>query len=92
MMGEQHLSDNSTDILFQQASHVVWAPYNKLRVINNREDKMSDVVVLKVERQKNTYTRAILASFWQTLMNYLGLVIRKIILSMHTLRELLTER
>ena len=27
-MVEQHLSDNSTDILFQQASDVLWVPYN----------------------------------------------------------------
>ena len=65
-MVEQHLSDNSTDILFQQASNVTWVPYNKLHVSNYRKvhhDKMSDVVVLKVESQKNTYTRAILSKF-----------------------------
>ena len=58
-MVEQHLSDNSTDILFQQASNVTWVPYNKLHVSNYSKvhhDKMSDVVVLKVESQKNTYT------------------------------------
>ncbi len=56
------MSDNSTDILFQQASDVKWVPYNKLHVCNYRKvhhDKMSDVVVLNVESQKNTYTRAI---------------------------------
>ncbi len=61
-MVEQHLSDNSTDILFQQASNVRWVPYNKLHVRNYckvHHDKMSDVVVLNVESQKNTYTRAI---------------------------------
>ncbi len=56
-MVEQHLSDNSTDNLFQQASNVTWVPYNKLHVSNHRivhHDQMSDVVVLKVESQKNT--------------------------------------
>ena len=65
-MVEQHLSDNSTDILFQQASDVIWVPYNKLHVSNYRKvhhDKMSDVIVLKVESQKNTFTRAILSKF-----------------------------
>ena len=65
-MVEQHLSDNSTNILFQQASYVIWVPYNKLHVCNYRKvhhDKMSDVVVLKVESQKSTYTRAILSKF-----------------------------
>ncbi len=54
---EQHLTDNSTDILFQQASHVKWVPYNKVHLMNYRKvhhDIMSDVVVLKVESQKNT--------------------------------------
>ena len=39
---------------------------NKLHVSNYRKvhhDKMSNVVVLKVESQKNTYTRAILSKF-----------------------------
>jgi hypothetical protein len=61
-MVEHHLSDNSTDILFQQAFYVTWVPYNKLHASNYRKvhnDKMSDVVVLKVESQKNTYTQAI---------------------------------
>jgi hypothetical protein len=51
-MVEQHLSDNSTDILFQQASDVKWVPYNKLHVSNYRKvhhDKMSNVVVLTME-------------------------------------------
>ncbi len=30
-MVEHHLSDNSTDILVQQASNVIWVPYNKPR-------------------------------------------------------------
>ena len=65
-MVEKHLSDNSTDILFQQASDVIWVTYNKLHVSNYRKvhhDKMSDVIVLKVESQKNTYTRAIMSKF-----------------------------
>ena len=56
-MVQQHLSDNSTDILFQQASDIIWIPYNMLHVSNYRKvhhDKMSNVVVLKVESQKNT--------------------------------------
>ena len=65
-MVEQHLSDNSTDILFQQASNVIWVPHNKLHFSNYRkvhDDNRGDVVVLKVEIQKNTYTRAILSKF-----------------------------
>ncbi len=61
-MVEQHLSDNSTDILFQQGSDVKWVQYNKLHVSNYckaHHDKMSYVVVLKVESQKNTFTLAI---------------------------------
>ncbi len=60
------MSDNSTDILFQQASNVIWAPYNELHVNNYRKvhhDKMSDVVVLNVETQKNTYTRAVRSKY-----------------------------
>ena len=63
---EQYLSDNSTDILFQQGSDVTWVPYNTPHVSNYRKvhhDKMSDVLVLKVESQKNTYTRAIKSKF-----------------------------
>ncbi len=65
-MVEQHLSDNSTDILFQQASDVIWVPYNKLHVNNYHKvhhDKMSNVVVLKMESQENTYTRAIWSKY-----------------------------
>ncbi len=43
-MVEQHLSDNSTDILIQQASDVIWVPYNTLHVSNYRKvhhDKLS---------------------------------------------------
>jgi hypothetical protein len=63
---EQHLSDNSTDILFQQPSNVTWVPYNKLHVSNYHKvhhDKMGDVVVLKVVSQKNTFTRAIWSKY-----------------------------
>ncbi len=63
---EQHLSDISTDNLFQQASNIIWVPYNKLHVSNYREvhhAKTSDVVVLKVEFQKITYTRAIWSKY-----------------------------
>ncbi len=62
----QHLPDNFTDILFQQASYVTWVPYNKLHVSNYRKfnhDKMSNVVVLKVESQNNTYTLAIWSKY-----------------------------
>jgi hypothetical protein len=55
------LSDNSTVILYQHASNVTWMPYNKLHVDNYEKvhyDEMSDVVVLKVMSQDNTYTRA----------------------------------
>ncbi len=65
-MVEQHSSDNSTDILFQQASNVNWVPYNKLHVSNYRKvhhDKMRNVDVLKVESQKNTFTRAIWSKY-----------------------------
>ena len=34
---EQHLSDNSTEILFQHASNVIWVQYNKLHVSNYRK-------------------------------------------------------
>ena len=70
------MSDNSTDILFQQASDVIWVPYNKLHVSNYRKvhyDEMSDVVVLKLESQKNTYTRAILSKFLADSNELLGI-------------------
>ena len=60
-MVDQSLSDNST-ILSQHASGVKWVPYNKLHVGNYEKvhyDTKSDVVVLKVRSQENTYTRAI---------------------------------
>ncbi len=52
--------------MFQQASDVKWVPYTKLHVSNYRQvnhDKMSDVVVLTVESQKNTYTQAIWSKY-----------------------------
>ncbi len=60
------MSDNFTHILFQQASDVRWVPYNNLHVSNYckvHHDKMSDVVILIVESQKNTYTRAIWSKY-----------------------------
>jgi hypothetical protein len=62
-MVEQYLSDNSTDILFQSAADVTWVPYNKFHVgdyAKAHHDKVSDVVVLKVNSKENTYTRAIM--------------------------------
>ena len=61
-MVDQFLSDNSTDILYQRASDVKCAPYNKLHVGNYDKvhyDTKSYVVVLKVGSKENTYTRAI---------------------------------
>ena len=40
-MVEQHLSDNSTGILFQQASDVKWVPYKKLHVSNYRKVRVT---------------------------------------------------
>ncbi len=50
-MLEQHSGDNSSDILFQQASDVIRVPYNKLHVSNYHKihhDKLlvSDMLVL----------------------------------------------
>ena len=61
-MIDQFLSDNSTDILYQEASDVKWEPYNKLHVANYERvhyDTKSDVVVLKIMSKENTFTRAI---------------------------------
>ena len=61
-MGDQFLSDNSTDILYQHASDVKWVPYNKVHAGNYEKahyDTKSDVVVVKVGSQGNTYTSAI---------------------------------
>ncbi len=59
---DQFLSDNSTDILYQHASDVTWAPYSKLHTGNYEKvqyDTMSDVAVLKMMSKENTYARAI---------------------------------
>ncbi len=64
-MVDQFLSDNSTDILYQHTSNVIWVPCNKLHVGNYEKvhyDTMSDIVVLKVMSKENTYTRAIQGS------------------------------
>ncbi len=48
---------------FQSAADVTWVPYNKLHVGDYEKahyDKVSDVVVLKVNSKENTYTRAIM--------------------------------
>ena len=68
---------------------------NKLHVSNYRKvhhDKMSDVVVLNVESQKNTFTRAILSKFLADSNELLRIRDKEIILSMRTLRELPTKR
>jgi hypothetical protein len=81
-MVEQHLSDNSTDMLFQQAFDVIWLPYNKLHVSNYRKvhhDKMNHPSNMEqVSGRKQVSGR---------LLSYLGSVIRKTILSMLTLQE-----
>ncbi len=61
-MVDQFLSDDSTDVLYQQASYVIWVPYNKLHVGNYSQvhyDVRSDIEFLKVGSKENTYTRAI---------------------------------
>ena len=61
-MVDRFLSDNPTNILYQHASDVKWEPYNKFHVANYERvhyDTKSDVVVLKVGSQENTYPRAI---------------------------------
>ena len=60
-MVEQFLSDHFTDILFKSASVVTvkWVVYNKLHVENYSKvhhDKVSDVIVLRVDSQENTFT------------------------------------
>ncbi len=58
-MVEQFLTDNSTDILFKSASDVKCVVYNKLHVGNYSKvhhDKVSDVAVLRVNSQENTFT------------------------------------
>ncbi len=62
-MVEQVLSDNSTDILFKSASDVKWFVYNKLHVGNYSKvhhDKVSDVIILRVNSQENTFTRVLM--------------------------------
>ncbi len=62
-MVEQFLSDNSTDILFKSASDAKWVVYNKLHVANYSKvhhNKVSDVIVLQVNSQENTFTRVLM--------------------------------
>ncbi len=62
-MVKQFLSDNATDILFKSASGVKWVVYNELHVGNYSEghhDKVSDVIVLRVNSQENTFTRVLM--------------------------------
>ena len=69
------LSDNFTDILLQQTCDVLWVPYNKLHVSNYRKahhDNRSNAVVLMVESQKSTYTRAI----WSRYLDYSNELLR----------------
>ena len=59
-MVEKHLIDNSTDMLFQSPSNVKWVPYNKFHVGNYDKvhyDNISDVMVLQVVSESNTFTR-----------------------------------
>ena len=66
-MVEKHLMDNSTDMLFQHPSDVKWVPYNKFHVGNYDKvhyDKISDVMVLRVVSESNTYTSTCM-SRWQ---------------------------
>jgi hypothetical protein len=58
-MVEKHLIDNSTDMLFQSPSYVKWVPYNKFHGGNYDKvhyDNISDVMVLLVVSESNTYT------------------------------------
>ncbi len=60
---EQFLSDNTTDILFKSASDVKWILYNKLHVGNYSKvhhDKVSDMTVLRVNSQENTFMRVLM--------------------------------
>ncbi len=59
-MVEQFLSDNSTYILYKTPSDVKWIPYNKLDIANYTRahyDPTSDVMVMRVNTEVNTYTR-----------------------------------
>ncbi len=64
---EKHLMDNSIDMLFQHPFNVKWVPYNKFHIGNYDKvhyDKISDVMVLRVVSESNTYTRTCM-SRWQ---------------------------
>ena len=59
-MVEQYQSDNSTDILFRSPSDVKWIPYNRLHIGNYTRvhyDSTSDVMVMRINTEVNTYTR-----------------------------------
>jgi hypothetical protein len=59
-MVEQFQSDNSTDILYKKPLDVKWIPYNKLHIANYTRahyDSTSDVMVMRVNTEVNTYTR-----------------------------------
>ena len=52
--------DNSTDILFQPLSDVKWIPNNRLHIGNYtmvHYDSTSDVMVMHINTEVNTYTR-----------------------------------
>ncbi len=58
---ERFLSNNTIDILFKSVSDVKWILYNKLHVgnyskVDHDRDKVSDVTVLRVNSQENTFT------------------------------------
>jgi hypothetical protein len=66
-MVEKHLIDISTDMLFQSPSNVKWVSYNKFHVGNYDKvhyDNFSDVMVLRVVSDSNTYARTSM-SRWQ---------------------------
>ena len=59
-MVEKYQSDNSTDILYKTPSDVNWIPYNRLHIANYTRvhfDSASDVMVMRVNTEANTYTR-----------------------------------
>ncbi len=57
-MVDRFLTDNSTDILHQQASDVIWVPYHKLHVGDN-VNVHYDTMRLKVLSKEITYFSAI---------------------------------
>jgi hypothetical protein len=66
-MVENHFIDNSPDMLFQFPSNVKWVPYKKFHVGNYDKvhyDNISDVMILRVVSESNTYTRTRMSS-WQ---------------------------